>query len=85
MSGRYEDLPDILTVPQVARFLRVGRQVVYRMIRERRLPAMKFGRAIRISKRAFGAVLERGELNDVGRDETRGVCDEGSGWAERPA
>lgn len=63
MAQTFDELPDILTVPQVARFLRVGRQVVYRMIREKKLPAMKFGRAIRISKRAFAAVLERGYLD----------------------
>lgn len=59
---RFEDLPDVLSVPQVARFLDVGRQAVYQTIREGRLPAMHFGRIIRISKKAFGAVLERGEL-----------------------
>lgn len=82
-TGTFESLPDVLTVPQVARFLRVGRQVVYRMIREGRLPAMHFGRVIRISKKAFGAVLERGELNDVGDDGVPG--DSCSGWTKRLA
>lgn len=61
-AAKFEDLPDVLTVPEIARFLDVGRQAVYQKIREGRLPAMHFGRVIRISKKAFGAVLERGEL-----------------------
>ncbi len=75
----FEELPDILTVRQIARFMKLGDAVVYRMIRERRLPAMKFGRAIRISKKAFAAVLERGELKDAEADDPR------PRWAKRLA
>lgn len=53
------DLPEILTVDQVARVLRLNRKTVYQNIASGELPvAFRLGRAIRISKNALINWLE---------------------------
>ena len=47
--------PDFLTVPQVAVRLQLGRNTVYNLIRAQRIPSVRIGRSIRISR----PVLER--------------------------
>lgn len=48
---RFDELPDILTVKEVASFLRISRNAVYGAVQSGLLPAAKFGeRQIRIAK-----------------------------------
>lgn len=43
----------LLTVRQAAEFLRLSQRTVRRMIADGRLPAMRIGRSIRISRAAY--------------------------------
>ena len=52
LDDPYSQLPAILTVPEVADFLRVGEAVVYDAIRQG-LPHFRMGRLIRIPRDAF--------------------------------
>lgn len=60
---RWEDLPDILTVPEVAEFMRIPKNGVYEAIRLGLLPAMNAGvRRTRIARvalqKVFGVPVE---------------------------
>ena len=41
---------DLLTVPEAARVLRISRNLAYELVARRELPALRFGRVIRIPK-----------------------------------
>jgi excisionase family DNA binding protein len=57
---RWEDLPDILTVPEVAEFLRIPKNGVYEAIHLGRLPAVNAGiRRTRISKSALEKIFAK--------------------------
>lgn len=54
-----QDLPDLLTVDEVARVLRIGRGKAYLLVRAGELPSIKLGHALRIPKIAVARLLER--------------------------
>lgn len=65
------DLPDLLTVPEVAALLRIGRGKAYALVRRGNLPSVKLGRTLRVPK----AAIER--LASHGREDVKEVdCDE---------
>lgn len=53
-----KDLPEILTVDQVARLFGVNRNRIYEEIHAKRIPHFLFGRSIRIPRRAIERMLE---------------------------
>jgi excisionase family DNA binding protein len=53
-----DELPEFLTINEVATFLTIGRSSTYELIRTGRLPSVRFGRLIRIPKSALVAQLE---------------------------
>jgi excisionase family DNA binding protein len=55
---RLADLPDVLTVPEAARFLRIGRNSVYEAVRRHELPSVRIGRRLLIPKAALQRLLE---------------------------
>lgn len=55
-SGGQELL--LLTVPETARLLRIGRNTVYELVARGELPAVRLGRVIRIPRRRLLAWLE---------------------------
>jgi excisionase family DNA binding protein len=55
---RSDELPEFLTINEVATFLAIGRSSAYELIRTGRLPSVRFGRLIRIPKSALVAQLE---------------------------
>lgn len=57
----YVEAP-LLTVPEAAKHLGVGRKVVYRLMGEGRLTVVKAGRATMIDKRSVDGLKDRGEL-----------------------
>jgi len=57
-SSRLDELPDILTVPEVAKVLRLGRNTVYECVRTGALPSIKIGRRLLIPKAALLRLLE---------------------------
>jgi excisionase family DNA binding protein len=48
----------LLTIPQVAKALNLGRTKIYELIWKEQLPIQKFGRAIRVSKEDLQHWLE---------------------------
>jgi len=50
-------MPEIMTPAQVAEYLQLNTDIVYRLIRSRELPAAKVGRAYRIPKTDVDAFL----------------------------
>jgi excisionase family DNA binding protein len=52
-----ERFPDVLTPEQVADYLQVNRETVYRYIRSGQLVASKLGRAYRIPRRSVDLLL----------------------------
>jgi excisionase family DNA binding protein len=52
--------PDFLTVDEARRtYLRIGRDSMYRLINEGKLPSVRLGRSIRIPRHALLRYLER--------------------------
>lgn len=58
-----ERRPTIMTVPEVARYLRVHAITVYRMIRQGELPAIRVGRGWRFKKEDIERWLQEHEAN----------------------
>lgn len=53
--------PLLLTIPQVAALLNLGRTKVYELIDREQLPVVRFGRAVRVSLAALRTWLEQRE------------------------
>jgi len=66
----FEDLPPLLTVDEVANYLKVHRHTVIRWIHSGVLRAAKVGRAYRIEKSQVRLILEAG-LDASGTGEWR--------------
>ncbi len=49
----------LLTVREAASLMRVGRDTAYALVAERKIPAVRLGRQIRIPRAALIALLER--------------------------
>ena len=52
------DVPDVLTVPEVAKLLRINRNHAYELVKSGAIYAVKCGRSIRVPKAAFIRFLE---------------------------
>jgi excisionase family DNA binding protein len=59
--------PEILTIEQVAEYLQLHPQVVYRHVRAGTLPASRIGRTIRFKKSVLDQWLESGAWKSAGR------------------
>lgn len=46
----FKEYPDILTIPQVAQALGVGRKAVYALVNDKKLGAIRVGRTIKVPK-----------------------------------
>ena len=61
-SSTPPEAPLLLTVPEAARLLRLGRNSVYELVACHRLPALRFGRTIRIPRAGLEAWVQRAAL-----------------------
>ena len=59
---------ELMTVPEVAVYLRCGVQVVYKMIREEELPSLKRGRSLLIPRSAVASYIQSLLLSKLGRE-----------------
>jgi excisionase family DNA binding protein len=57
---RYDELPEIVTVDEMAAFLRIGRNQAYELVKSGRVPSGRFGRIIRVDKAALRDVMKGG-------------------------
>ena len=58
MALTLDDLPDVMTVQECARFLGVGKNTAYEAIRRVELPAVRIGRRLLVPKAALKQFLE---------------------------
>ncbi|VXB04502.1 conserved hypothetical protein [Arthrobacter sp. 9AX] len=58
-----------LTVAEVAGAMRVSTATVYRLVKVREIPAVRFGRSYRISEREVGDYIARASLETDGQPE----------------
>ena len=63
--------PLLLTIPQVAKTLNLGRTKVYHLIATKQLPVMHFGRAVRVSS---SVAAKRWIEQQEQHDELASVC-----------
>lgn len=54
---KYNDLPDVLTPDEVKDYLKIGRNTVYRMLREGEIPSVRIGKLYRVPKMMLAAML----------------------------
>ena len=54
----------LLTIPQVAKALNLGKTKIYELIWKEHLPVQKFGRAVRVSKEELERWLEERRTRD---------------------
>ena len=59
---------ELMTVPEVAVYLRCGVQVVYKMIREEELPSLKRGRSLLIPRSAVASYIQSLLPSKFGRE-----------------
>jgi excisionase family DNA binding protein len=62
-APKLENLPEVLDIKQVCKVLRIGRSLAYDMIHQKQIPAFRFGRTIRVPKKALEKMLNGGEEN----------------------
>ena len=59
----FKDYPDILTVPQVAQALGVGRKAVYDLVNNKILGAIRVGRTIKVPKFSLEEFVKTARYN----------------------
>jgi len=62
----FEDLPQFLSVEEFRAFVGIGRSTVYDLLRRGKLPCVRFGRVLRISKDALRPYLAVGNNTEEG-------------------
>lgn len=68
---RAEELPDILTVAEAARYLRLSKAATYEAVRQRLIPAVRLGRRIVIPKASLETMLERETIGGGAAERNR--------------
>jgi excisionase family DNA binding protein len=58
----FEQYDDVVTVEQLAKMLKIGRNTAYELVRSGLVPSVKIGRQIRVTKRAVIDYLSRTEI-----------------------
>lgn len=48
--NNFEHIPDVLTIPELQKVLRIGRSTAYRLIKTSELRCIRIGRSIRIPR-----------------------------------
>ena len=66
-----EAFPDVLTIDEAARYLRISKSSLYKLAQERKIPCQKVGRHWRFSRIALGTWL--GESHPKSQTDSKGV------------
>ena len=64
MNIDYEQIPQVLTVPEVAHLLRIGRNAAYTLVTAGNIRCVHIGRSIRIPRTALVQFLENAQPNN---------------------
>lgn len=59
----YDQLPDWITVEELARYLRIGLSCAYELIRSGEIPSRRFGRLVRVPRAALAATFTNDGVN----------------------
>ncbi len=54
-----DDLPELVTIVEVAAALRVSRATIYRLVHNGELPGVRVGKAMRVTRRAVSEFMRR--------------------------
>lgn len=65
MKRRIEDLPDVLTVPQAAKFLGISEGTCYRQIKQGEIPSKEFGRRKVVPRQELAKYLGYGDTPKI--------------------
>jgi excisionase family DNA binding protein len=68
---RLADAPDVLTVPQAAQLLRIGRTAAYEAVRRGQIPAVRIGRSVRIPRHALERLLDVSSNGGGAKEEVK--------------
>jgi excisionase family DNA binding protein len=63
-----EEFPEVMTVKQAAAYLQVNEQVLYRYVREDKVPVARMGATIRFKKSVLDRWLESESWNSIGME-----------------
>jgi excisionase family DNA binding protein len=55
----FEQYGDVVTVGELAKMLRVGRNTAYELVRSNQIPSVKIGRQIRVAKMMVAEYIAR--------------------------
>ena len=61
MTVKLEEAPDLLTVTEVSRLLRLGRNQTYLLIAQKKIHSIRLGRSIRCPKASLVRLIDRAE------------------------
>jgi excisionase family DNA binding protein len=61
-----DDLPELLTIEELRRVLRIGRSFAHELIATGRVPHLRIGRRVRVPRAAVRALLEEWRKHDNG-------------------
>ena len=59
----FKDYPDILTIPQVAQALGIGRKAAYALVNDNKLGAIRLGRKIKVPKFSLEEFVKTARYN----------------------
>ncbi len=59
----FKDFPDVLSVPQVAQALGIGRKAAYALVNEKKLGAIRVGRTIKVPKFSLEEFVKTARYN----------------------
>lgn len=65
-TGAKGDFPEVMTVKQAAEYLQVNEQVLYRYVREGKVPVARMGTTIRFKKSVIDLWLARESWESIG-------------------
>jgi excisionase family DNA binding protein len=57
----FSHVADVLTVPQVADLLKIGKNSAYELVRAKTIPCFRIGRQLRVSKQSVIDYIARSE------------------------
>ncbi|MFH1039040.1 MAG: helix-turn-helix domain-containing protein [PVC group bacterium] len=64
--------PEVMTIDQVAEYLQLHKQVVYRHVKKRSIPASRIGSTLRFKKSVIDAWLTDSALENLRRERETG-------------
>lgn len=67
MANELDLLPDMITIPELVKFLRISRAAGYELARSANFPAIRIGKSVRVPKKLF---IEWLKNNLSGRENT---------------